>query len=165
MTSYSKRVTGGAVVAAAMAVILALLMTPTQAMAQASPFTQVSSSPFGPTVVISTCTGEAVTVQGTQRSLIHVTFDPNGGGHFRFYTGQHGFGVGTLSGNQYTFAETAGSEANFPGTPFEFTQQMSSRLITPGPNNNQMLHSTVHVTFNANGNFSSTVDNFSADCQ
>jgi hypothetical protein len=147
-----------------MAVVIVLMM-PTRAMAQASPFTQVSSSPFGPVVVVSTCTGEAVTIQGTQRSLIHVTFDGTGGGHFRFYTGQHGFGVGAPSGNQYTFAETAGSEANFPGNSFEFTVQMSSRLITAGPNNNQMLHSTVHVTFDANGNMTATVNNFSADCQ
>jgi hypothetical protein len=42
---------------------------------------------------------------------------------------------------------------------------MSSRLITAGPNNNQMLHSTVHVTFDANGNMTSNVDNFRADCQ
>jgi hypothetical protein len=164
MTSHSKRVFGAAVVAVSMTVIVGS-MTATQAMAQAAPFTSVSSSPFGPVVVISTCTGEAITVQGTQRSLIHVTFEPTGGGHFRFYTGQHGLGVGTPSGNQYTFAETAGSEANFPGTGFEFTVQMNSRLITPGPNNNQMLHSTVHVTFNASGNMTATVDNFSADCQ
>jgi hypothetical protein len=164
LTPHSRCSVGAAVVAVSMTVIIGL-MTPTRAMAQASPFTQVSSSPFGPVVVVSTCTGEAVTIQGTERSLIHVTFDASGGGHFRFHTGQHGFGVGVISGKQYTFASTAGSEANFPGTSFEFTQQMRSSLITAGPNNNQVLHSTVHVTFNANGDFSSTVDNFSADCQ
>jgi hypothetical protein len=160
------REANGGAGAAAVALLMTLiaLMTATQAMAQASAFTQISSSAFGPTVVTSTCTGESITIQGTLRSLIHVTFDPTGGGHFRFSTGQHGTGTGT-TGAHYTLATTSGSEANFPGTAFAFTIEVNSLLVTPGPTNNQTLHSTAHVTFDANGNFSSMVDNFRADCQ
>ena len=152
------------VTAAVLSTVL-VLTAPGQAAAQASPFTQVTSTPFGPVVVVSTCTGDAVTIQGTLRSLIHATFDPAGGGHFRFFTGQNGTGIGTPSGKSYVFSETGGAESNFSGNGSEFTMEMNSRLVTSGPNNNQMLHSTVHVTFNSSGGFTATVDNFRADCQ
>ena len=116
--------------------IAIVLTTPERAMAQASPFTQVTTSPFGPIVVVSTCTGEAVTVQGTQRSLIHATFDANGGGHFRFFTGQNGFGIGATTGNQYKFMNTSGTEADFSGSGSAFTMQIDSR-------GNQYFHGSV----------------------
>lgn len=150
----------------AIAVLVGIALTsPAPVMAQASSFTEVATSPFGPVIVVSSCTAETITIQGTQRSLIHATFDAGGGGHFRFHTGQKGTGTGSL-GNTYTFVSTGSSEADFSGSGAQsFTVQMHSRLITAGPNNNQMLHSVVHVTFNSNGTMTATVDTFTADCQ
>ncbi len=142
------------------------LTAPSPVMAQAMPMTEVTTSPIGPVVVVSSCTGEAVTITGTTRAVNHVTFDPNGGGHFRFFMGDQGTGIGSPSGNQYMFGDTVSVESNFPsGNSFEFSQDINSRLFTAGPNNNQIIHGTLHVTFNGNGGFTAFIDNFSIDCR
>jgi hypothetical protein len=39
------------------------------------------------------------------------------------------------------------------------------RIIGQGPGNNFLVHETFHVTINANGDVTNTVDNFTADCR
>ena len=39
------------------------------------------------------------------------------------------------------------------------------RIIGQGPGNNFLVHETFHVTINANGVVTATVDNFSVECK
>ena len=77
------------------------------------------------------------------------------------------FGVGELSGLQYrgtggTFEHEGTARDGFPYT-YSFVNNF--RIIGQGPNNNLLMHMTVHQTINANGDFTADVDLTNSDCK
>ncbi len=150
-----------AVIAVALAVLGVAM--PGRAFADSDNVTVVSDTPFSQSVV-SACTGEVITMQGSMRGLTHVNFDNAGGGHFRFFVGTQASGS-SAAGVDYRYSDTTSVEQNFPsGNSFNFSVEVNSRLVTSGPNNNQKAHLTLHFTF-ANGELTSEVINSSVDCQ
>jgi len=50
------------------------------------------------------------------------------------------------------------------GLPFTFTSVNNFRIIGQGPGNNSVVHENTHITINANGTITASVDNFKATC-
>ena len=133
------------------------------ATATATTDTAVTRTPFGP-YTIPGCT-EPISIEGEARQLIHFTQD-NNGLHFKFLFGMDGTGVGTATGAKYRYINTGSGEANINGIfPVVITNTMNSRLVTSGSNNNEIVHVTFHTTLNENGDATSTVVDYTADCQ
>jgi hypothetical protein len=110
--------------------------------------------------------GEGVIVSGNLHSMFHSTSNAN-----RFTTVIHNqpqgvSGTGLTTGDKYqgtgaTLETITGSLVN---GQFSNTFVNNFRMIGQGPDNNFTVHQTFHVTFNANGELTASVDNFTADC-
>ena len=111
-------------------------------------------------------TGEMVTLGGSLHTLFHVTSDASGGFHFMSETNPQGIsGVGAITGDKYQGTGVTRSDFNVSGLPFNRTYVNNFRIIGPGTGNNLLVHQTFHVTANANGEITSTVDHWSAECR
>jgi hypothetical protein len=111
--------------------------------------------------------GELVELQGDLHSVFHVTEDGSGGFHIGGLSSYQGVsGVGQTSGDSYQ--ANGGSHFRFnAGDPLPFTDTFvdNFRIIGQGPGNNFLVHYNYHVTVNANGELTASVDNFKAECK
>jgi hypothetical protein len=114
-------------------------------------------------VTFNQCNGDIVSVDGTVHEVDQVT--DNGktvhlGQHLNFNVS----GVGLPSGAIYSNAnEQVNFELNIAkGTTL--TQVVNFRLIAQGQTPNVVLHALQHITVDANGNVTSSIDNFTVDC-
>ncbi len=73
-------------------------------------------------------------------------------------TNIHALGVGTVTGDQYELMYSTSDGFSFDTPPFEATFVYDRRIIGPGPGNNSWVHWTLHVTINANGELTASVD-------
>jgi hypothetical protein len=117
------------------------------------------------TFLLTSCSGEPVAIVGDMRVLSHIHDDGNGAFHARFSGGQDGSGVGQVSGDVYQFSSVFGFSVNGLGSPSVQSFEMKSHLNTAGPNNNTYLHTTFHITINANGDVTVVNVDTRADCQ
>jgi hypothetical protein len=60
---------------------------------------------------------------------------------------------------------TQDETASNPGPQFETTFINNFRIISHGPSPNFVVHDTLHLTFNDNGELTAEVVNSSVDCQ
>jgi hypothetical protein len=112
-------------------------------------------------------TGEVVTLSGDLHILISTTVNAN---HISLYTHfqpQGVSGVGSVSGDKYqgTGVTRTSIEADVVSFPFIETFVNNFRIIGQGPGNNFLLHQNIHITVNANGTVTASVDNFSVECK
>jgi hypothetical protein len=109
--------------------------------------------------------GELVALEGDLHVLLTITENDN---HLsiKAHSQPQGIsGTGLTTGDSYQgtgvtqdhFTTGLGAEA--------FTFVNNFRIIGQGPGNNFLVHQTFHVTINANGEITATVDNFSAECK
>jgi hypothetical protein len=110
--------------------------------------------------------GELVALTGELHDLFHVTM--SGGGRFvlKLHDQPEGIsGVGEITGDVYhaTGVTQETVTSGVIGSTDTFVNNF--RIIGPGPGNNFLIHETFHVTVNANGTLTATVDNFSAECK
>lgn len=122
--------------------------------------------PFAAAVPIP-CAGELALMSGPLHVLLTATADGNGGVHLTSHFQPQGVsGVGSISGNKYQGTGVTRDETNVTsGGAFETTFVNNFRMIGQGPGNNLLVHSTVHVTVNANGDVTATVSNVSVECK
>ena len=100
--------------------------------------------------------------------LISVTTDAAGGFHVdSHFQPMGGNGVGLVTGDKYQATGITRDGFNFTsgGLPFEETFVNNFRWIGPGPGNNLLVHTTFHVTVNANGVVTAVVINDSVECR
>jgi len=112
--------------------------------------------------------GEAVLLSGTLHIVSNVTIDANGGFHCQIHFQPQGAtGTGQTTGVTYrTGGETRQSlNISGQGLPSEFTFVNNFKIIGPGPNNNLLVHDTIHATLDANGNPTADVNNTSVECR
>ena len=78
-----------------------------------------------------------------------------------------GGGVGLTTGDTYNATGVTQEQDSLPLTngATEFTFINNFKIIGQGPDNNLLIHQTVHVTVNANGDVTTTVDNLSVECR
>lgn len=109
--------------------------------------------------------GELVVLTGTLHVLTHVTIDDQGGLHVKQHFQPQGLsGVGLTTGDTYRGTGVTQTEFNATAAT-EQTSINNFRIIGQGRDNNFLVHSTFHVTVNANGEVTTVVDNFSTECR
>jgi hypothetical protein len=148
----------------ALGITAADLVASRKASAQATAVTTNETIPITISVFIP-CVPELVTASGDLHIVTHTTLNPDGGFHVMSHFNPQGVsGTGDVTGNKYQGTGVTMNEFNaVVGSQFTFVNNF--RFIGQGPGNNSMVHQNVHVTVNANGEVTSTVDNFSATCK
>ena len=129
------------------------------------------TQPFSTSLWISCANegqGEMVALSGSLDLVNHSSQDENGGEHLSMHVRPASMtGVGATSGLMYR--GTGGglvSEFNAAdGLPAVYTMINNFRIIGQGPGNNLLMHMTIHVTVNANGEQTAEVDLSSYECR
>ncbi len=113
------------------------------------------------------CVPEIAIVTGELHVLISQEVDSNGGIHLKTHFQPKGVsGVGTVTGVKYQATGVTQAHTNIhSGLAFEDTFVNNFRIIGQGPGNNLLVHMTLHVSVNANGDVTATVENTSVECQ
>ena len=112
--------------------------------------------------------GEVVVLTGDLHILISATINGNNV-HVRSHSQPMGVsGVGAVTGDRYQGTGITRQDLNFDGVdgfPFNFSFVNNFKIIGQGPGNNLLIHQNVHLTINANGETTVTVDNFRSECK
>jgi hypothetical protein len=125
-------------------------------------------TPIPPNAVLfDSCTGEGVHVTGTIHIVTAVTLDATGGTHTEMHFNVQGVsGVGLSTGIQYRGIHTETYSSNSNGAS-EFTTRIDIHLISAGASSNLTIRDVlVHVTVNADGTVTASIDNVTTgECQ
>lgn len=154
----------GAALIAALFVAFASSGTP--AFGQASTTTTNETIPFTSTL-LNPCTSDQVTFQGNMHVTNTFTTDSGGGTHLKTHVNyQDVSGTGAPSGLSYNVRTTTNESVNDnDGPQSEATIISTVRLISQGSALNYFLRLVFHVTINANGQTTSTVDESKIECR
>ncbi|MCW3090132.1 MAG: hypothetical protein JWP81_1201 [Ferruginibacter sp.] len=111
--------------------------------------------------------GEDVILSGPLHILSSFTISDNMISGKNHYQPQGISGIGQITGDKYqatgiTLDQFKGSLIN---GQYETSYVNNFRIIGQGPGNNYLVHSVTHLTYNANGELTAFVDNFSVDCK
>ena len=109
--------------------------------------------------------GEVVFLNGNLHVQIRLTMDQAGGIHAASHFQPQGVtGTGQTTGDKYQATGVTQDEFNAK-VGVEETFINNFRIIGQGSGNNFLIHENFHITFNANGVPTASVDNFSVDCR
>ena len=111
--------------------------------------------------------GEVVFLSGNLHSLFHSTVNGNNF-KIKIHNQPQGIsGTGLTTGDKYqgtgVTQETFGG--SFVNGQLSDTFVNNFRIIGQGRGNNLLIHQTFHITFNANGELTAFVNNFTSDCK
>src|SRR5215470_4548233 len=125
-----------------------------------------TSVPFAALVFID-CAPDIVLISGNLHVLISQEVDSNGGVHLKSHFQPQGIdGVGLLTGDTYHATGVTQEHINdHSGNAFEDTFVNNFRIIGQGSGNNFLVHTTFHVTVDANGVVTALASNTSAECK
>jgi hypothetical protein len=109
-------------------------------------------------------TGETVELSGNVHELFLLTSNASGGFVTKSLNNAQGMsGVGLTTGAQYRGTGVSQRQLSINvGVEDTFVNTFS--LIGQGSGNNLLVHETLHITINANGDLTVVHDNFSIDC-
>ncbi len=111
------------------------------------------------------CHGGTVFVEWTAQVVFRSSTDSSGGTHHEMeYVSTELSGV-NLSGSLYSGLIRNATVFNFSDPAFETTLQESMKLISRGRTENLLIDSLVHLTINANGILTATVERMTVTCQ
>jgi hypothetical protein len=151
------------VFARAAILLLALGVVPAVALAASEQVTV----PLSPGALAHPCTGELVVVTGTIHTTFRTTESSSGNVSVTTTSNTQGVtGTGAPSGAKYTLAETQMSSFSVAKGSTS-TNIISFRFLRSGETglpDDFTLHTRFHLTVNANGVPTATVDQFSATC-
>jgi len=124
-----------------------------------------TSAPFTGFIGIP-CAAEIAFITGDLHVIIAEEMDSNGGVHLKSHFQPQGIsGVGLLTGVKYQATGVTQEHTNIHSSlAFEETFVNNFRIIGQGPDNNLLVHITIHVTVDANGVVTADVLNSSVDC-
>jgi len=159
------------IIAALAAAVAALMVfpvgptTPAQAAVTTNVSVPVDMSVFVPCA--NGGAGEVVHLTGDLHTLLTFTDDGAGGFHTSSHFQPQGIsGVGLDTGDKYVGTGVTRSSFDIkPPFPSESTSVNNFRIIGQGSGNNLLIHENFHVTVDANGAVTATVDNLSAECK
>jgi hypothetical protein len=117
-----------------------------------------------------TCSGERVTITGSQHIVGRFTQDQKGHLHFGFTRNTHGTGTGQVSGAKYLLTDTVNraSLEVIAGETRTFLEQYQEHLMRVGgntKNDDALVHLLSKITINANGTVTSSVEFIKAECK
>lgn len=117
-------------------------------------------------VAHSDCGGEDIAVTGIRHLVVAVTSDGKGGFHLVFHYNVDANGTSTTTGAQYVVQARTSFTLNSPATTLGYEQTRTDlfTLIGQGTAPNEVLTVVNHITVDANGNVTSTVDTFRLKC-
>jgi len=149
---------------ASIGAVLALLATPVQAEVVVDQSIDISLEVFVPCA--NGGAGELVDLTGPLHILITFNINGNHVSGTTHFQPQGISGVGQDTGA--TYHGTGVTQDHFSGSfnngQFNETFVNNFRIIGQGSGNNFLIHENTHLTINANGDVTTTHDNFSADC-
>jgi hypothetical protein len=109
--------------------------------------------------------GELVELTGPLHIMLAITTDSSGGFHVVSHTQPQGIsGVGLTTGLKYNATGETDETLNVTAGVTD-TIVNNFKIIGQGPGNNFLIHENTHITINANGIATASVDNFSNRCQ
>ena len=148
------------------ALFVAFAVAATTALAQSTTVTTNETIPYTGSLN-NTCNGDVVTFQGNIHITNHMTTDASGGTHLKTHVNfQDVSGTGAPSGLSYTVRTTTNETVNDnDGPQSEATIISTVKLITQGPEQNSFLQVVFHITVNANGVTTTTVDETKIECR
>lgn len=111
--------------------------------------------------------GEVVMLSGNLHMLFTFTADAAGGFHASFQANPQGItGIGLTTSTKYQGTGVTREDFNvYPPLWIETTFVNNFRIIGQGAGNNLLIHATTHVTVNANGDLTASVDQTTIDCK
>jgi hypothetical protein len=138
----------------------------TPARAQATTTTTNENVPFTNSL-FNPCNGDQVTFSGTLHVVNSMTTDASGGTHLKTHLNyQDVTGTGAPSGITYRVRTVTNEVVNDnDGEQSEATVISTVKLIAQGPALNYFLRTVLHVTVNANGETTSTVQEVGFECR
>lgn len=145
--------------------ILTMLVIPANAAVQVNDTTEISLSVFIPCAAGGA--GETVDLSGPLHTLVSSTINGNNvSGYFHFQP-QGISGIGDSTGSKYHATGVTSESFNnsLQNGQANLTFVNNFRIIGQGPNNNYLVHETMHVTINADGTATVFHDNFSVECK
>lgn len=108
--------------------------------------------------------GELVLIEGTLHVLITETVNGNNASFKFHFQPQGATGTGLTTGDTYHATGVTQEHVTLgPGLTDTFVNNF--RIIGQGPNNNLLIHQTIHITINANGVVTAEVVNTSVECR
>jgi hypothetical protein len=108
--------------------------------------------------------GEAVLVEGNLHILITETVNDNNASFKVHFQPQGAEGIGLTTGDTYrATGETQEHVSLGPSLADTFVNNF--KIIGQGPDNNLLVHQTIHLTINANGELTAEVLNESIECR
>jgi hypothetical protein len=119
----------------------------------------------------TSCTGEAVPVEGVLHTVGSFNEDASGGVHIQFHQDFHGQGVGETSGAKYvvTSQGPAVLHSNFGANrALSFTVVSHAKVIRQGEDDTEddfSARTVIHFTLNADGELTAEVANIEVECQ
>ena len=153
-----------------LALTLLILSVAGAALAQALTITTNDFVPFALIAFVPCANGgagELVLVQGTLHLQDHITINGNRASIKTHAQPQGASGVGLTTGDTYNATGVTQEQDSIPiiNGAFEFTFINNFKIIGQGPNNNLLVHQTIHQTVNANGEVTTFIDNTTVECR
>jgi hypothetical protein len=116
--------------------------------------TETSTDRFSDLVIDHPCTGEGVILEGTATALVHFTQGEQMLNFRRLFT-VHGSGVGTVSGERYTFHLISSSVTNLDPSDLEPNLQVagpfSTTFVSAGDEPNFVAQALLHLVTTPSG--------------
>ncbi len=110
--------------------------------------------------------GELVVLGGTIHLVFHTTVNNDRVQVIVHANPQGVTGTGQVTGDIYRgVGATQIVDISRSGLPRVFTVANTFNIIGPGPGNNLLIHDTLHMTVNANGEPTANVTNVSLECR
>jgi len=152
--------------AAFVAALFLVLGAGSNAFGQATTTTTNEELPISSSVV-NQCNGDTVAFSGTMHIVNTMATDAGGGTHLKTHINyQDVTGTGAPSGLSYNVRTVSNEVVNDnDGPQYTATVISTVKLIAQGPSMNFFLRTVLHVTINANGETTSTVQEMSIECR
>jgi|ERR1043166_4810565 hypothetical protein len=119
--------------------------------------------------LLNPCNGEMIRFTGEEHMLFRLAFDQNGGTHLGFTQNARSTGQGLTTGATYTGNFTnGGSVSTTLPLPFSFTVVSHQNFLSQGKNPaapDFLLHETLSIAVDVDGNFSTTLLSMRTTCQ
>ena len=145
--------------------VLVIVVMSSNAAVQVNDKTVISLTVFVPCAAGGA--GEIVDLSGPLHTLISFTINGNNvSGKFHFQP-QGISGIGETTGDKYqaTGVTQQTFKASLQNGQTNLTFVNNFRIIGQGPEDNFLVHETLHINVNANGTLTVFHDNFSIDCK
>jgi hypothetical protein len=112
-------------------------------------------------------TGDVIQLSGNMHIVTHTNADAAGGFHYKVgVVTQNITGIGLVSGTRYRLIRTSNIiRQETIGAQVIAEVNGTNKLVAHGRAENVLIHSLTHMTFNANGELTSSTTTFRASCE